>query len=62
MSLTHLGGGQIGDGLDFLGLLLNPLRGDNETAEVYARHGEEALRPLGEKLFCAEFDKHQAEV
>ena len=53
--LGALGGGPIGDGLDLFGLFLNPLRGDNETAEVDARHGEDALRPLGEEFFCAEF-------
>ena len=60
--LGALGSVPIGDGLDFLGLFLNPKRGDNETAETNARHGEEALRPLGEEFFSAEFGKHQAEV
>ena len=60
--LGAFGGGPIGDGLDFLGRFLNPLRGDNETAEVYARHGEEALRPLGEEFLRAEFGEDQAEV
>ena len=35
--------GPIGDGLDFLGLFLNPERGDSKTAEITARHREEAL-------------------
>ena len=60
--LGAFGDGPIGDGLDFLGLFLNPKRGDNKTAEIDARHGEQALRPLGEELLCAEFCKHQAEV
>ena len=54
--------GPVGDGLDFLGMFLNPLRGDNETAEIDARHREEALRPLSEELFGAEFGKDQAEM
>ena len=62
MSLAPFWDGPIGDGLDFLGLFLNPKRGDNETAEIDARHGEEALRPLGEELFCSEFGEDQAEV
>ena len=41
--LRALRDGPIGDGLDLLGLFLNPLRGDNETAEIDARHREEAL-------------------
>ena len=60
--LGAFGDGPIGDGLGFLGLYLNPLRGDNETTKVNARHREEALRPLGEELFGAEFAKDQAEM
>ena len=54
--------GTISDGLGFLRLFLNPKRGDNEIAEIDARHCAEALRPLGEEFFSAEFGKHQAEV
>ena len=54
--------GPMCDGLDFLGLFLDPVRGDNETTKVNARHREEALRPLGEELFGAEFGEDQAEV
>ena len=46
--LGALWGGPIGDGLDFLGLFINPKRGDSEPAEIDARHCEEVLRPLGE--------------
>ena len=54
-----LWGGPIGGGLDFLRLFLNPKRGDNKPAEIDARHCEEAFRPLGEYVLCAEFGEDQ---
>ena len=62
MSLAHFGTGQLVMDSIFSGCFLNPLRGDNETTKVDARHRDEGLRPFGEELLGAEFGEDQAEV